>query len=250
MGEVKPAGLQSDWALLEQEGDVDYIWEKVQQVIRECVDTTKFTTWFEPLKPLAFSEGTLQVAVPNKFVRSWLMEHYHTLVSETLQELLGVACQVAFIVDDRTAPPAESRPAASPDPLHHTVVVNGRNGTTSSMFNPRFTFDTFVVGSSNEFAHAACMAVARHPARTYNPLFIYGDVGLGKTHLLHAVANYILRHHSVQGQPLAAPCLAVKWDVARLQEKPGHQRKTTAIAADVPQAPRVTVEMTSPTPAA
>ena len=194
MGEVKPAGLQGDWALLEQEGDVDYIWAKVQQVIRECVDTTKFTTWFEPLKPLAFSEGTLQVAVPNKFVRSWLMEHYYTLVSETLQELLGVACQVAFIVDDRTETPAKPTPAASPDPKRHTVAVNGSHATNSAMFNPRFTFDTFVVGSSNEFAHAACMAVARHPARTYNPLFIYGDVGLGKTHLLHAVANYIIHH--------------------------------------------------------
>jgi chromosomal replication initiator protein len=194
VGEVKPAGLQGDWALLEQEGDVDYIWEKVQQVIRECVDTTKFTTWFEPLKPLAFSEGTLQVAVPNKFVRSWLMEHYYTLVSETLQELLGVACQVAFVVDDRAEAPAKPTPAASPDPTRHTVAVNGSHATNSAMFNPRFTFDTFVVGSSNEFAHAACMAVARHPARTYNPLFIYGDVGLGKTHLLHAVANYIIHH--------------------------------------------------------
>jgi chromosomal replication initiator protein len=193
VGEVKPAGLQSDWALLEQEGDVDYIWEKVQQVIRECVDTTKFTTWFEPLKPLAFFEGTLQVAVPNKFVRSWLMEHYHTLVTETLQELLGVTCQVAFIVDDRTEAPAKPS-AASPVSRPLTFTANGGNGTNSAMFNPRFTFDTFVVGSSNEFAHAACMAVARHPARTYNPLFIYGDVGLGKTHLLHAVANYILQH--------------------------------------------------------
>jgi chromosomal replication initiator protein len=133
------------------------------------------------------------VAVPNKFVRSWLMEHYHTLVTETLQELLGVTCQVAFIVDDRTEAPAKPS-AASPDSRPHTVTANGGNGTNSAMFNPRFTFDTFVVGSSNEFAHAACMAVARHPARTYNPLFIYGDVGLGKTHLLHAVANYILQH--------------------------------------------------------
>ena len=197
MGEVKPAGLQNDWALLEQEGDVEYIWQKVEQVVRECVDTTKFTTWFEPLEPRAFAEGTLQVAVPNKFVRSWLMEHYHTLVSETLQELLGMPCQVDFVIEER--PAAEPSPEAEPTPRPRITSVNGQNA--AAMFNPRFTFDSFVVGSSNEFAHAACMAVARYPARTYNPLFIYGDVGLGKTHLLHAVANYIL-----QNQPHMTAC--------------------------------------------
>jgi chromosomal replication initiator protein len=127
-------------------------------------------------------------------VRGWLMEHYHTLITETVQQLMGMPYQVALVVQEpvETAPDtAVPRAAQVPPDAVSAAAVNGNGQAT---FHPRFTFETFVVGSSNEFAHAACMAVARHPARTYNPLFIYGDVGLGKTHLLHAIGNYIQQH--------------------------------------------------------
>jgi len=194
VAESKFVEPQHDWALQEHTDETDIIWQKVQHVIRECVDATKYTTWFEPLKPLSMTDGIFSIAVPNKFVRGWLMEHYHTLITETVQQLMGMPYQVALVVQEpvEIAPETAAPRAAqvAPDAVSAAAV----NGNGQATFHPRFTFETFVVGSSNEFAHAACMAVARHPARTYNPLFIYGDVGLGKTHLLHAIGNYIQQH--------------------------------------------------------
>lgn len=191
MGEGKFVGLQPAWADQERPSNVEHIWQEVLQVVRGRVEATKYATWFAPLKPLSGAVGMLRIAVPNKFVRDWLVEHYHEFISDTLQELTGVPYQVVFVVQE---PPEV---AASPEPSV-PAQTNGVARPTSSLgqvFNPRFTFETFVIGSSNQFAHAACMAVVRHPARTYNPLFIYGDVGLGKTHLLHAIGHYVQQTH-------------------------------------------------------
>jgi chromosomal replication initiator protein len=156
------------------------------QVIHECVETTKYATWFEPLKPLAFTGDTLHIAVPSKFMRTWLLEHYHGLLVETLQHLTGRTSRVTIVVQEEDGAVQALPEPQNPSPSPRSAATQG-----ATVFNPRFTFETFVVGSSNEFAHAACLAVARHPARTYNPLFIYGDVGLGKTHLLHAIGHYV-----------------------------------------------------------
>lgn len=193
MGEGKLAGFQQHRTLQERSGSIEHLWQKALQVICERVDATKYATWFEPLKPLSGSSGMLRIAVPNKFVRDWLTEHYHTFISETLQQLTGVPYQVFFVVQDMQPSPTPQEAPSSQPTANGTVRPTPGNG--SSQFNPRFTFETFVVGSSNEFAHAACLAVARHPARTYNPLFIYGDVGLGKTHLLHAIGHYVQHSH-------------------------------------------------------
>jgi chromosomal replication initiator protein len=191
VGEGKFVGLQQNWPLQERPSSVEHIWQEVLQVVRERVEATKYATWFAPLKPLSGAVGMLRIAVPNKFVRDWLVEHYHEFITETLQELTGVPYQVFFVVQE----PAETAAFAEPP---EPAPVNGAvrpAPSTGQAFNPRFTFDTFVVGSSNQFAHAACLAVARHPARTYNPLFIYGDVGLGKTHMLHAIGHYVQQTH-------------------------------------------------------
>lgn len=200
MAEGKFVALHQDWAQPEQTGDGENVWQQVLHVIRERVDATKYTTWFEPLQPLASADGKLRIGVPNKFVRAWLIEHYHTLIVEILQQLTGIPYQVVFVVQPPTPPP-EPREYAPPPTASGTLSsatppsARPARGSHQATFNPRFTFDTFVVGSSNEFAHAACLAVSRHPARTYNPLFIYGDVGLGKTHLLHAIGHYIQQTH-------------------------------------------------------
>lgn len=191
VGETKFAGLQHTWLPLERPSSTEHIWQAVLQVVRERVEPTKYATWFVPLKPLAGAAGMLRLAVPNKFVRDWLMEHYHEFLGELLHEITGVPYQVVFVIQESAEDPA---------PPEAPVATSANGGTrpavsTGQPFNPRFTFETFVVGASNQFAHAACMAVARHPARTYNPLFIYGDVGLGKTHLLHAIGHYVQQTH-------------------------------------------------------
>jgi chromosomal replication initiator protein len=185
------AGVRQHWAVRERPSQIEDIWHNVLQVIRECVDPTKYTTWFEPLKPLSATGGVFRLAVPNTFVRGWLLEHYHALLVDTLQQLTGRLYQVALIVQESPETPSPPVLSESQAPL-----VPPRPATNGQLaFNSRFTFETFVVGSSNQFAHAACLGVARHPARTYNPLFIYGDVGLGKTHLLHAIGQYVQQTH-------------------------------------------------------
>ena len=169
--------------------DAEIIWLKVLQIVREHVDDTKFSTWFKPLYLLSGSSGMLRVAAPNKFVRDWVLEHYHGLLVDLLQQITGVPYQVFIVVGE---PKAE--PALQPEPAAEVVMPPSAN-SGYTQFNSRFTFETFVVGSSNQFTQAACLAVSRHPAGTYNPLFIYGDVGLGKTHLLHAIGHYVQQHH-------------------------------------------------------
>jgi len=193
VSEGKFAGLPHTWAPQERPSSAEHIWQAVLQVMRERVEATKYATWFAPLKPLSGAVGMLRIAVPNKFVRDWLVEHYHESIAETLQELTGVPYQVFFVVQEPDEAVSVPEPVAAPSEA--TAVPPRPVSSTGQAFNPRFTFETFVVGSSNQFAHAACLAVARHPARTYNPLFIYGDVGLGKTHLLHAIGHYVQQTH-------------------------------------------------------
>lgn len=168
--------------------DAEAIWLKVLQIVREHVDDTKFSTWFKPLYLLSGSSGMLRVAAPNNFVRDWVLEHYHALLVDLLQQITGIPYQIFIVVGE---PKAE--PAPQLEPAVEVLAPPASSGYTQ--FNSRFTFETFVVGSSNQFTQAACLAVSRHPAGTYNPLFIYGDVGLGKTHLLHAIGHYIQHHH-------------------------------------------------------
>ena len=168
--------------------DAEAIWLKVLQIVGENIDDTKFGTWFKPLYLLSGSSGMLRVAAPNKFVRDWVLEHYHTLLVDLLRQITGIDYQIFIVV-------GEPKAALSPQPEPVAEAVTPASGGGFTQLNPRFTFETFVVGSSNQFTQAACLAVSRHPAGTYNPLFIYGDVGLGKTHLLHAIGHYVQQQH-------------------------------------------------------
>jgi chromosomal replication initiator protein len=142
-------------------------------------------SWFRPCRLLAIQGDHLRVAAPNAFSRNWLAQHYHDALQSAARDCLGGQPRVSLVVDENSpAPPAE--PLAAP---------GSRSGQPRGVegLNPRYMFDTFVVGSSNQFAQAACQAVAEMPSRAYNPLFIYGGVGLGKTHLLHAVGHQTAR---------------------------------------------------------
>ena len=138
-------------------------------------------SWVRPCRLIAIEGDHLRIAAPNPFSRNWLLEHHLEILKAAAQDCIGGNPRISIDVDERL----DSRSAeASPFPTNVAVAP----GTVEGL-NPRYTFDSFVVGSSNQFAQAACQAVAELPSRAYNPLFIYGGVGLGKTHLLHAVGH-------------------------------------------------------------
>jgi chromosomal replication initiator protein len=143
-------------------------------------------SWVRPCRLLAVEGDHLRIGAPNSFSRDWLAQHHLDSLQSAAQECLGGHPRISIVLDDAPAAPATESPAPAPSPPPP-------GPSRSEGLNPRYTFDSFVVGSSNQFAQAACQAVAELPSRAYNPLFIYGGVGLGKTHLLHAVGHQSLK---------------------------------------------------------
>jgi chromosomal replication initiator protein len=179
--------------------DNKQLWDKALASIELSVSKANFLTWFKSTYIIKQEEGTVYVAVPSQFVKDWFSEKHHHLILRTLRELSDAVRSVEYII----ATEAESikerpeirefeRPAkpASELPLQDLYVNKEDN------LNPRYTFDSFVVGSFNELAHAAAQAVIRNPGSTYNPLFLYGRTGHGKTHLIQAVGNHIKRERT------------------------------------------------------
>ncbi len=166
----------------------DSLWTDTLAYLKERVPRQVFETWFTPVQLERVEDGAARIIVPNKFFGDWLSEHYGELLSEALAAVRGSGrVDVSFVVGERgkgqVRTPLETATATRTGPV--TKVRRNLN------LNPKYTFATFVVGGSNQFAHAASMAVAEQPARAYNPLFIYGGVGLGKTHLLNAIGNHV-----------------------------------------------------------
>jgi chromosomal replication initiator protein len=165
------------------------LWEQVLARVETKVNRHSFYTWFKPTGFVADSPTAVTVRVPNALFKDWLTKHYSGVISEALVEVKREGLTVNFVADDQAdgpGLPAGADAAAVPE-NGPPVSTPGPAG-----LNPRYTFDTFIVGSSNQFAHAASRAVAEAPSRSYNPLFIYGGVGLGKTHLMHAVGQYVI----------------------------------------------------------
>jgi chromosomal replication initiator protein len=168
------------------------IWDQVLARIETKVNRHSFYTWFKPTSFISDSGQAISVRVPNPLFKDWLTKHYSVVLAEALGEVKRGEVQVHFVAEGAPDPAAaEALPATPPDdePAEAAAPPPAPGGLT-----PRYTFDTFIVGPSNQFAHAACRAVAEAPSRSYNPLFIYGGVGLGKTHLMHAVGQYVLQH--------------------------------------------------------
>ena len=167
------------------------LWDEILARVETKVNRHSFYTWFKPTTFLAADARTITVRVPNPLFKDWLMKHYAGVISEAMQEVKQPNLTVNFVAE----PQSEGVPATLS--VEEAAAFENDPATTvrgSAGLNPRYTFDTFIVGSSNQFAHAACRAVAEAPSRSYNPLFIYGGVGLGKTHLMHAVGQYVLQH--------------------------------------------------------
>jgi chromosomal replication initiator protein len=165
------------------------IWDQILARIETKVNRHSFYTWFRPTAFVSDGGGSLTIRVPNALFKDWLTKHYSVVLSEALAEVRRPGTTVNFVAEGAVPPPApdDLPPEGETLPVDVAPILSGG-------LNPRYTFDTFIVGSSNQFAHAACRAVAEAPSRSYNPLFIYGGVGLGKTHLMHAIGQYVLQH--------------------------------------------------------
>ena len=168
------------------------IWDQVLSRIETKVNRHSFYTWFKPTAFVADRDGSIRVRVPNALFRDWLTKHYSAVIDEALAEVQRPGAPVSFVTDDGVAAVVEE--AAAPPELTTPATDEEADGDDLGILSPRYSFDTFIVGTSNQFAHAACRAVAEAPSRSYNPLFIYGGVGLGKTHLMHAIGHYVATH--------------------------------------------------------
>ena len=178
------------------------IWDEVLARIDTKVNRHSFYTWFKPTAYVADQGGSIVVRVPNVLFRDWLTKHYSSVLNEALGELGRAGASIAFVTEGQPAPPEPPQPVIDPVAPPNLDEVGSSEVdaalapiTAPASLNPRYTFETFIVGSSNQFAHAASRAVAEAPSRSYNPLFVYGGVGLGKTHLMHAVGRYVLQHN-------------------------------------------------------
>lgn len=163
------------------------LWESVVNTLKPEMKEETFDLWFKPIKALHFEGNVLTLQVPNKFFADWVRQHYLERIQELSQSLSGLPITLNFTVTqelDSVLRKTEAEPLPAPETL---------KDFSTDQFNPKYTFETFVVGPSNRFAQAAAEAVSKDPGRAFNPLFLYGGVGLGKTHLMHAIAHHILK---------------------------------------------------------
>ena len=193
---------------------VNTVWEKVCRLLKQQLNSDVFARWIAVIVPGRISDNTIVLNVSNNFYQSWLEENYLPLIKETVNEVCGREMKVVFEVmpgqepaasaadlpaDKQTRPAAEGRP---PLPKKNAKMVVAANS-----LNPKYTFSSFVVGSSNSFAHASSLAVAQAPGKAYNPLFIYGGVGLGKTHLMQAIGHHVLEQARLRVSYLSCEAL-------------------------------------------
>ena len=165
--------------------DLPLLWRRIRSELQAAVNDSTWHIWLEPLAARSLEGGTLVLEAPDA-IRPWVDGHFSRLISACAAAVLGAGAKVRLVAP--TAPPDPGSQAALP-----TTTPPPRS-FTGSAFNPRFTFEQFVIGDSNRLAHAAALAVAELPGLAYNPLFICGAPGLGKTHLLHSIANYVTDH--------------------------------------------------------
>ena len=164
----------------------DTLWADVSERLRGTLNTTTYRTWFGGASGSELTDDTFVIGVPNDFTREWIEGHFLGFISAAVRDVTGHERRIALTV---ASPKPELRPSVAPPPRRSSDESSPNAG-----MNPKYTFDSFVIGSSNRFAHAAALAVAEAPAQAYNPLFIYGSTGLGKTHLLQAIAQYTSEH--------------------------------------------------------
>ncbi len=163
--------------------DLTYLWNKTLAILRDELSQTSFDTWLKSTTLISYNHELMVISVPNGLAKEWLETRYYDLIQDTLSLLVNHDVSISFIIPDK----------------HYQHVQNfppkKERGLLTPRLNPKYTFETFVIGNGNRFAHAAAKAVADSPAKAYNPLFIYGGVGLGKTHLMHAIGHFVMQYN-------------------------------------------------------
>jgi chromosomal replication initiator protein len=165
-------------------------WQQVLSIIQTKLSKPSFDTWFKATKASFVDDRMLLIMAPTTFAAEWLESRYTKLVRTTLYDYLGRQVDIKFVIEESKPPEA-----AASNSQGITMQTAVQEEPFNNILNPKYSFDTFVIGANNRFAHAASLAVAEAPAKAYNPLFLYGGVGLGKTHLMHAIGHYILENN-------------------------------------------------------
>ena len=170
-------------------GEINSIWQNILTDIKSNINLPTYKTWFENITPKSLKKNVLTVSVASSFAKEWLESRYLSLLNNSTKKIAGADCKIKIIT--QPSDQVEEGLLFNNEPLeiNEKNEPNNRN-SEEVLFNSKYTFDTFVVGSGNRFACTASLAVSENPGKTYNPLFIYGGVGLGKTHLLHAIGQY------------------------------------------------------------
>jgi chromosomal replication initiator protein len=180
---------------------MEVLWKNCLEEIEKQVLPENFNTWFTPTYPCSKNEQSLTIAVPNRFYKKCLTENYLELIKNALEKVSDTKLDVQFEILEKSKEKVSPEPSSREDAGEEKKEIEVRETPppvqlyNNGFLNPKYTFDNFVVGPNNQFAHAAGQAVAGNPAHNYNPLFVYGAVGLGKTHLLHAIGNAIIKEN-------------------------------------------------------
>jgi len=175
--------------------DAKQVWRAALGELQVSLSPANFETWLRDTQLVDVDDQHFRIAVPNGFAKDWLETRYRSLISQTLARIVGYSVQVEFVIVPATAgSDGAEETAAAPAPTPQVRLEPGRVGGEggSANLNPRYTFANFIVGSANRLAHAASLSVAERPGHAYNPLFLYGGVGLGKTHLMHAIGSQVI----------------------------------------------------------
>ncbi|MBP2019503.1 chromosomal replication initiator protein [Symbiobacterium terraclitae] len=179
--------------------ELSEVWQQCLDLLERQTSKTAVENWLRNTRPVAVVEDTIIIGVQGEFAKDRMESRYGALLRQALRDLTKRNMQLKFVanpnvIEELPIGPADGLTEAEQPPPAADDYSNG-SGRLLGYINPKYTFETFVVGNSNRFAHAAALAVAEAPARTYNPLFIYGGVGLGKTHLMHAIGHYVMKHN-------------------------------------------------------
>lgn len=167
------------------------ILSQIKPRLADIINSDSYNTWIEPIQFIELKDNVCFLSVPNTFFRDWIIENFESLILSFIEEIINKHVRIEYII-------GKDQPITKKQPITEdkkNIILKKK--TTYNQFNPKYTFENFIVGSSNQFANAACLAVATNPGKTYNPLFIYGGVGLGKTHLLNAIGNFLIKHDNI-----------------------------------------------------